>query len=91
MIVLIWKKNSETIPHKHLFIDETYHMIKGAMYATIYTSNKKIKKKIKLSSKSNSILRVKNNTFHSTVPITDLVIFHESRQGPLKKNDTIFY
>ena len=90
MIVLNWKKNCKKIAHKHLQKDETYHMIAGSMLVNIYSNRKKIKKKIKLLSKNKSILRVKNNTFHSIIPITDLVIFHESRKGPFSPKDNIF-
>ena len=41
--------------------------------------------------KKNNILRTPINTFHTMIPTSKYVIYHESKIGPfLKKRDSIF-
>ena len=88
MIILQQKKNFY-LPHKHLRKGETYHIIKGRMVCVLFNNNGKVKSKCVL--KKNDIFRTPINTFHTMSPITNYVIYHESKVGPfLKKNDSVF-
>ena len=88
MIILQQKKKFYT-PHKHLKKGETYHIIKGSMACVLLSDNGKITKVCKL--KKNDIFRTPLNIFHTMLPISNYVIYHESKTGPfLKKNDSIF-
>ena len=88
MIILQQKKNFY-LPHKHLKKGETYHIIKGSMVCILFNNNGKVKKICKL--KKNNIFRTPINVFHTMMPISNYVIYHESKTGPfLAKNDSIF-
>jgi cupin fold WbuC family metalloprotein len=88
MIILQQKINFYT-PHKHLKKGETYHIIKGSMACVLFNELGKIKKICHL--KKNDIFRTPINIFHTMLPISKFVIYHESKTGPfLKKNDSIF-
>tara|TARA_B100000965_G_scaffold352618_1_gene327927 strand:- start:40 stop:558 length:519 start_codon:yes stop_codon:yes gene_type:complete len=88
MIILQQKRNFY-LPHKHLKKGETYHIIKGAMICLLFNNSGKIKKICKLN--KNDIFRTPINVFHTMSPITNYVIYHESKTGPfLKKKDSIF-
>ena len=87
MINVIYKhKLVET--HKHIYKDEIYHLIMGKMRIKIYNKNKCVRNII--IDKENFLLRLKKNTFHKILPITNYVVFHEIRMGTFKKNDSIF-
>ena len=89
MIILQQKKNFY-MPHKHLNKGETYHIIKGKMGCVLFKDNGKIKFTCTLN--KNDIFRVPINTFHTMVPLSKIVIYHESKVGPfLKKNDSIYF
>ena len=88
MIILQQKKNFY-LPHKHLRKGETYHIIKGSMICVLFSNSGKVKKVCKL--KKNDIFRTPINIFHTMSPISNYVIYHESKTGPfLKKKDSIF-
>jgi glucose-6-phosphate isomerase len=88
MIILQKKKNFYK-PHKHLKKGETYHIITGSMICLLFNNKGKIKKKCLI--KKNNIFRTPINTFHTMIPISNYVIYHESKLGPfLKKGDSIF-
>ena len=86
-----WFENRKmgTFPHKHLKKGETYHMIFGKMGCVLFNNNGKVKKMCVL--KKGDIFRVPKNTYHTMMPITNYVVYHESKIGPfLKKADSIF-
>ncbi len=87
MINIIYKKKNKNIFHKHLFKDEVYQIIKGQMKIIFVKRNKK---KSVILGKDNLIFRIKKNTFHQILPLSKFVIFHEIREGPFFKNDSIF-
>ena len=88
MIILQQKKNFYK-PHKHLRKGKTYHMVRGKMVTIIFTNNGKISTCCLI--KKGDIYRTPINKFHTFVPISKFVIYHESKVGPfLKKRDSIF-
>jgi len=88
MIILQQKKNFYP-PHKHKKKGETYHIIKGSMACILFTETGKIKKVCLL--KKNNIFRTPINVFHTMLPLTTYVIYHESKVGPfLKVGDSLF-
>ena len=76
-----------TFPHKHLKKGETFHLIKGKMACVIFKNNGKVKFAFTLY--PNDIFRTPINVYHTQIPLTDYVIYHESTLGPFKKNNSI--
>ena len=88
MIILERGKNIFP-PHKHLAKGETFHVIKGKLKVLVFDSKGKLKVKIIL--KSNELFRLKKNSYHAVIALTDPVIYHESTSGPfLGDNNNIF-
>ena len=88
-MIILQQKKSFYPPHKHKKKGETYHIIKGSMACVLFTDTGKIKKICLL--KKNNIFRTPINVFHTMLPITNYVIYHESKKGPfLKKSDSLF-
>ena len=91
MINLIYKKKLN-VPHKHLDKSESYHIIRGQMIISIYDNEANIKDKYFLDENDTFLFRVGKDNFHTTVPVSDYVIVHETRSGPFNKNgDSIFF
>jgi len=88
-MILLQQKKNFYLPHKHLRKGETYHILKGKMACVIFYDNGKIKSKDIIS--KNNIFRTPINVYHTMLPLTKYVIYHESKVGPfLKKNDSVF-
>ena len=85
-----WYENRKmgTFPHKHLTKGETYHLIKGKMACVIFNNNGKIKFAFTLN--PNDIFRTPINVYHTQIPLSNYVIYHESALGPFKKNNSVF-
>ena len=85
-----WYENRKmgTFPHKHLKKGETYHLIKGKMACVIF--NNKGKVKFTQAMYPNDIFRTPINTYHTQIPLSEYVIYHEGALGPFKKGNSVF-
>ena len=85
-----WLENKKmgTFPHKHLKKGETYHLIKGKMACVVFSNSGKIRYAHKIF--PNDIFRTPINTYHTQIPLTDYVIYHEGALGPFKKGNSVF-
>ena len=85
-----WYENRKmgTFPHKHLKRSETYHLIKGKMACVIF--NNKGKVTFAQAMYPNDIFRTPINTYHTQIPLSEYVIYHEGALGPFKKGNSVF-
>ena len=88
MVNFLYKKKCY-FPHSHNR-DEVYQFIKGDLKIAIFNKNCEIIDIIFLN-KSQPIVRILRNTFHVTTPVKRFSVFHEIKEGPFKKKDTIFF
>ena len=90
MIVLLNKDSGINFStHKHKNKDEIYQIIEGSIKISVF-KNKEVIKKIILSKKKNFITRINKNKYHKVQPLKKFAIFHEVREGPFLKGDSIF-
>lgn len=90
MIILQHRKNFYR-PHKHLNKGETWHILEGRLASFVFDENGGIADARCLSPNSTFLYRIGNDKYHVGIPISDIVIFHESKPGPfLASSDSIF-
>ena len=78
-------------PHKHLTKGESFHIIEGSMAIFIFDEKGNIIDNCLLNTANNLIYRLEINMFHAIMPLSDLVIYHESKLGPfLSEGDSIY-
>ena len=83
-------KDTYVAPHFHKNKTESYHIIEGKVDIYFFNKKGKVQNKILLNSKSknqNFYLRLDPNIFHTLVPKTKYVIFHEVTNGPFNKKE----
>ena len=90
MINLIYRKGDNN-PHKHIHKSESYHIIEGQMIITLFDDRGIIMDEYLLNENETFLFRVGRDTFHSTVPKSEYVIFHETRPGPFPKDGDSLY
>ena len=80
-------------PHKHINKTESYHVIKGNFDIIIFDEKGIVVEKIPmgtLDSSKNFYYRIEKSVFHTLLIKSKICIFHETTNGPFKKNQTIF-
>ena len=87
-MIILMGKNNFYAPHKHLLKKELYHIIKGSMAVILFSNNGRIKKIVKLI--ENNIFITPVNVYHTMIPLSKFVIFHEIKSGPfIRKNNSL--
>ena len=69
-------------PHKHLTKGETFHILEGDMGVFSFDDLGNILDACVLNAKDNIIYKVAVDTYHAVMPLSPLVIYHESKPGP---------
>ena len=88
-MIILQQRSNTYLPHKHLKKGETYHVIFGKMGCVLFNNDGKIKKICVL--KKGNIFRVPKKTYHTMLPISKYVIYHESKIGPFLKKRIVFF
>ncbi len=88
-MIIVHHKGNFIPPHKHLKKVESFHMIRGELAVVIFSEDGKISHVIYLSEKKDVYYRLRENVFHTVVPLSEYVIFHEVTNGPFIKGDMI--
>ncbi|OGG09614.1 hypothetical protein A2154_03095 [Candidatus Gottesmanbacteria bacterium RBG_16_43_7] len=88
-MIIIMPKSYQVPPHKHLFKEESYQMIRGRMVVNIYDDRGKIIESTVLD-KKNFIYKSDKKQFHAIKPMTKYVVYQEIKCGPfVRKRDSI--
>jgi cupin fold WbuC family metalloprotein len=90
-MIILERKGKFYRPHKHLEKGECFHIIEGRMAVFSFGEEGEIVDSCCLDPEGIFIYRVAINMFHAVIPLTEMVIYHESKPGPfLGRQDSIF-
>ena len=92
-MLIVHSKNNYIRPHKHIGKSESFHIIEGALDIIIFNDQGVIEKVNSLNEFGSGLpfyFRLSSSIFHTIVPKTDMVVFHETTSGPFVPKDTIF-
>jgi cupin fold WbuC family metalloprotein len=80
-------------PHKHRNKSESFHIIEGAAAVILFNDNGKPGKIISMGDHASGRVfyyRLAESVYHTLVIISDVLIFHESTNGPFRREETLF-
>jgi len=80
-------------PHRHPNKTESFHMIEGALDIIVFDEGGRPIRAIQLAAIGGDkpfYYRLNEALYHTILPRTPLVVFHETTTGPLSKNDAEF-
>jgi hypothetical protein len=93
-MVIVHSKGQYIRPHKHSVKTETFHIIEGKILLLIFDDKGNVLNKVMLedyNSGGKFIFRMEKDIWHTVVPITEKVVFHEITNGPFNGiDDSIF-
>lgn len=78
-------------PHKHPRKGESYHIIEGAMGVFIFNERGDVGDTCVLNPQSSMVYRVGTNMYHAVMPLSEFVIYHESKLGPFIRESDCLY
>ncbi|MEI7635779.1 MAG: WbuC family cupin fold metalloprotein [Syntrophus sp. (in: bacteria)] len=92
-MLIVHAKGAYVRPHEHREKSESFHIIQGELYVVIFRRDGSIAEAIKMNAFSSGEVfyyRLSESFFHTIIPISDYVVFHEVTNGPFKREDMVF-
>jgi len=90
MIILQWR-GTYVRPHKHQNKSESCFVIKGEHHFIVFDEMGNSIDKVMMGPVKARFYKVNAGYYHMSIPVSDYVIFYESKNGPfVKKDDSIF-
>lgn len=92
-MVIALDKKTYVRPHKHLGKSESFHIIEGNLKVVIFDDKGNVKEVINMDdyrSQDAFYYKLSKACFHTVIPLSNFVIFHETTNGPFKGGDTIY-
>lgn len=79
-------------PHKHVGKSESFHMIEGRLDIVLFDDAGGYLQTVRMGEATTDYVfyyRLSSETFHTVIPRTDFVVFHEVTNGPFYAEDKI--
>jgi len=84
MIIVLYDA-SYVPPHKELTKSESFHMVEGVMEVLIYNDDGSLREVVPLAAPGSDrpfYYRLSDSLFHTVLPVSDVVVYHEITNGP---------
>ena len=92
-MLIVHEKTAYVRPHKHIGKSESTHIIEGLVDVVLFDNNGRIERVIGMgdyASGKTFYYRMETPIYHTLIIRSDVLVFHETTNGPFDKKDTIF-
>lgn len=92
-MLIIHAKGAYIPPHKHISKTESFHIIEGELKVVIFDDQGIVDDVINMGVFNSGKIfyyRIKEDIFHTVIPMSDYVVFHETTNGPFVRSEMIF-
>ena len=88
-IIVTTKNDHSHFIHKHMETSEFNMIIRGKLLIVLFDEVGNISQAFVLEAGKKLLFRINSNQYHLAVPLTDIVVFLETKQGPFRKEKNI--
>lgn len=92
-MLIVHDRNTYVRPHKHPGKSESTHIIEGLVDIVLFDDYGKIDRVLNMGDYASGKIfyfRVTTPVFHTLIIRSDILVFHETTNGPFKRNETVF-
>ncbi len=92
-MLIVHEKSAYVRPHKHLGKSESTHIIEGLVDVVLFDDEGRIERVISMGDYASGKVfyyRMATPTFHTLIIRSEVLIFHETTNGPFDRSATIF-
>ena len=90
MVIALFE-DSYVRPHRHRAKSESFHVIEGHLAVLLFDDTGRLTHRVELGPSGSAqapIYRLSSSLWHTAVPLSSCVVFHETTSGPFCKADT---
>jgi cupin fold WbuC family metalloprotein len=91
-MLIVHTKGTYIPPHKHMGKSESFHIVEGRLDIVIFDNAGEVVEVVEMgeyASGATFFWRISESFYHSVIPRTDIVVFHETTKGPFTREDFI--
>jgi cupin fold WbuC family metalloprotein len=91
-MIIVHTQHAYVPPHRHLNKSESFHIIEGKLSVFLFNDTGQIIDVIPMGNlESNRIFyyRLSSSLYHSVLPESEFVVFHEVTNGPFNRKDMV--
>jgi cupin fold WbuC family metalloprotein len=92
-MIIVLPKGTYVRPHKHLGKSESFHIIEGCLKVFMFDDTGNIREELTMGTAGSGktlFYRLSDSTYHTVVPQSPVVVFHEVTNGPFHREDTAY-
>ncbi len=94
-MLIVHAKGNYVPPHRHHGKSESFHMIEGSLKIVLFDDAGAIDRVIVMSADradqaASMFYRLSAPQYHTVIPLTDWAVFHETTNGPFRREDMEF-
>ena len=92
-MLIVHEKGAYVRPHMHMGKSESFHVIEGEAGIVIFSADGAILDLIEMSDYSGGKVfyyRLSEPLFHTVIIKSEVVVFHETTNGPFRREDMVF-
>ena len=92
-MLIVHARDCYVRPHKHRQKSESFHVIEGELQVVIFDDAGQVVRVIRMGEFGSGgvfYYRLDEGLFHTVIPVSNWVVFHETTKGPFDRAETIF-
>jgi len=92
-MLIVHMKGAYVRPHKHITKSESFHIIEGELKVVVFNETGGVTEVIPMAnygSEKPFYYRLAKGIYHTVIPETEFVVFHETTNGPFVREDAEF-
>ena len=92
-MLIVHAKGSYVRPHRHIRKYESIHLIEGLLEVVLFDHDGQINRVIQMGERSTGLVfyyKLSAPVYHTVIPVSDVVVFHETTDGPFRLEETVY-
>lgn len=89
-MIIVTTRQDIKYPDKHLNTTESNIILKGKLLVVLFSDEGKINETFILEPENTFYYRCERNQYHMTIPLSDVAVYIEIKEGPFTKETNIF-
>ncbi len=92
-MLIVHARNAYVRPHKHLHKSESFHIIRGEVDVVLFDEAGKVTRVMVMGAFDSGLpfyYRLAEPVYHTLLIRSDVLVFHETTNGPFKREETVF-
>lgn len=89
-MIIVTTKHDLKYPDKHMYTTESNIILRGKLLVILFSEAGDIQKSFILDSEKIFYYRCEKNQYHMTVPLTDIAVYIEIKEGPFDEKSNVF-